>query len=169
MTITLREILAVISNDTESSSPVVSESSVVSSTLELHVSMHVLHLRASMRVATMMRSSAVMGASMVRSALAMAGSLVLHLLGGDLAVSVETKKLLVFLLGPVTPEVHGNLVSIGVLLRVLLDKLHFLGEDGESVFVLLLGAVGFSVLGKIRDVFSFNQARSQRARCWRIQ
>jgi hypothetical protein len=155
--ITLRKILAlVISNDTESSSPVVSEGSVVSSTLVLHVHLR-LHFLASMRmVTTMMRSSAMMWASMVRSAPAMARSLVLHLLGGNLTVGIETKELLVLFLGPVTHEVHGDLVTIGVLLSVLLDKLHFLGEDGESVFVLLLGAIGFSVLGKIRDVFSLN-------------
>lgn len=155
--ITLREILAIISSDdTESSSPVVSEGSVVSSAFVLHVHLG-LHLGATMRVvATVMRSSAVMGASMVRSALAMTGSLVLHLLGGNFTVGVETEELLVFLFGPVTHEVHGDLVSIRVLLSVLLDKLHFLGEDGESIFVLLLGAVGFSVLGKIGDVFSFN-------------
>jgi hypothetical protein len=87
----------------------------------------------------------------------MTGSLVvLVLLLGKLVVSVETKELLVLLLGPITHEVHGDLVTIRVLLGVFLDELHFLGEDGESVLILLLGAIGFSVFGNVGDVFSFN-------------
>lgn len=159
MAIRLRGILASISLNVfnlKSSSPVVSSVEafvVVSSALEFHV-----HTGLLFRGSLGMVGSSVMRASMrSMGSSAMTGSLVvLVLLLGKLVVSVETKELLVLLLGPVTHEVHGDLVTIRVLLSVLLNELHFLGEDGESVLILLLGAIGFSVFGNVGDVFSFN-------------
>ena len=148
----------------EMSSPVTM--SIVASVLfvvsfELHI-----HFRLSFRETSwVMRTSMARMRSSVRapwvsamSRLMVGSSLVvlLTMLLGELSMSVETEHLLVFFFGPVTHVVHGDFVTVSVLLTVFLDESHFLGKNGESELILLFSSIGFTVLGKILEIGLLN-------------
>lgn len=57
-----------------------------------------------------------------------------------LLLNTETKKLLVFVFGPVSHMVKTEGLRIGVLGIVVLNNLHVLGEFSKSELVLLFGS-----------------------------